>query len=77
VTSGVALVMTNTESLENVTVTDPLVVAVPTLVRDPVEFNSYMVSPIAMLESVKASVTGAVAAGDVPLDSHDTATDVT
>ena len=74
-TFAVALVMTNTGSLENVTVTDPLVVAVPTLVRAPAEFNSYTVSPTAMLGSVMVSVTGEVAAGDVPLNSHVTATD--
>jgi hypothetical protein len=70
-------VTTNTGSLKNVTVTDPLVVAVPTLVREPVELSWYTVSPTAMLESVKVSVTGVVAAGDVPPDTQDTPTDVT
>jgi hypothetical protein len=51
--------------------------AVPTLMRTPVELNSYTVSPTAMLGSVKVSVTGAVAAGDVDPDAQETATDVT
>jgi hypothetical protein len=53
------------------------VVAVPTLVREPVELSWYTVSPTVMLESVKVSVTGVVAAGDVPPDTQDTPTDVT
>jgi hypothetical protein len=77
VISGFALVTTNTGSLENVTVIDPAAVAVPMLVRAPAELNSYTVSPTAMLGSVIVRVTGAVAAGDVPLDAHDTATDAT
>jgi hypothetical protein len=39
VTSGVGLVTTKTGSLENVTVIDPLAVAVPTLVRVPAELS--------------------------------------
>jgi hypothetical protein len=77
VISGFALVTTNTGSLENVTVIVPATVAVPTLVSVPAGLNSYTVSPTAMLGSVMVSVTGAVAAGDVPLDAHVTATDVT
>jgi len=77
VTSGVLLVTTNTGSLENVTVIVPATVAVPTLVRVPVELNWYSVSPTTMLGSVIVSVIGAVAAGAAPADSHDTATDVT
>lgn len=76
-TRGVAPVMTNTGSLENVTVSDPLAMAVPMLVSDPAEFNSYTVSPTVMRGSVKVSVIGAVAVGDVVPDSQETATDVT
>jgi hypothetical protein len=73
----VALVTTKTGSLENVTVTVPLAVAVPTLVRVPVELNAYTVSPTTMLGSVMVRVIGDVDAGDVPADCQVTATDVT
>lgn len=71
------LATTNTGSLENVTEIDPLAVAVPTLVRVPVELNWYTVSPIRMLASVMVSVIGDVEFGDVAPDSQVTATDVT
>jgi hypothetical protein len=73
----VALVTTNTGSLENVTVIDPATVAVPTLVRVPVALSWYRVSPTTMLGSVMVRVTGVDDAGDVVPDTHETATEVT